>query len=178
MWVERNLHLHLHFRKFAFRMVSISALCYNICGIISALTIRAKEKRNKAGDNMSKKARREKALKKEKQKKTNIIIIMCVSLALVVISFFIYNALQQKDDRIFTDGQQTVTLHTDGTFTARLAHDSRTGTYTEKKEKGVTTVSFITEGTTVTGDIANDVLTIPDEWDDHHGHGAKLKLKK
>ena len=147
---------------------------------ITKSTIGAKEKHSKAGDSVSKKARREEARKKEKQKKRKkiIIITVCASLVVVVISLFVFNALQKKGDRVFSDGLQTVTLRANGKFTAALAHDSRAGTYTETKENGVTTISFTAEGATVTGDITDDVLTIPEEWGDSHGHGSKLKLKK
>ena len=129
---------------------------------------------------MSKKTCREEALKKEKQKKQKkiVILLVCVLIAALVISLLVFNVSQKKGDRLFTDGHQTVTLRTNGTFTARLAHDSRTGTYTEKKDGEVITISFTTEGTTVTGEITNDELTIPDEWDDDHGHGSKLRLKR
>jgi len=129
---------------------------------------------------MSKKTRREEARKKEKQKKRKkiITIIVCVAFAIFIILLLIFNAIQRKNDRVFTDGHQTVTLHSNGKFIAKLAHDSRTGTYTEMKENGVTTISFIAEGATVAGDITDDVLTIPEEWGDSHGHGSKLKLKK
>ena len=71
---------------------------------------------------------------------------------------------------------QTVTLHKNGSFSATLAHETKTGTYTEAEVDGVITVAFGSNEKSVEGSIENEILTIPDEWQDDHGHGSKLKL--
>ena len=124
-----------------------------------------------------KKARAEKKIKRKKI----ITITICASVVVVITALFILNYHQSKTDRIFTEGHdhghQTITLHGDGTFTANLAHDRKKGTYTEKTESGITIVYFTFEGTTVNGNIENNILSLPEEWDDHHGHGNRLRLK-
>ena len=125
---------------------------------------------------MNKKERRAQALKKAKQKKI-ITISVCVSLALVITALIISSLYQQSKNRVYTDGYQTVTLHDDGSFTAALAHEMRTGTYVENVEGDVVIVTFISEDKNVNGSIENDSLTLPAEWDDGHGHSSILILK-
>jgi len=89
--------------------------------------------------------------------------------------------------RVFENGNVNIRLFPDGTFIANLFHNSRiTGTYTEMTQgdetavlfthNGITTaesgaVSFETPGrVTVVGGIAGGVLTMPEDWDDGHGH--------
>ena len=115
-------------------------------------------------------------MKKAKQQK--IIISVCVLAVVVIIALLIVTSSQQSNNRVYSDGHQTVTLRDDGSFTAVLVHnESWKGTYTENTKNGITTVTFVSEGTTVNGRISNNILTIPDEWQDDHGHGNKLKLK-
>ena len=125
---------------------------------------------------VSRRALRAEALKKAKQKKVITIVVSCaIALAIVgLIAFFYYN---QSKQRVFTDGHQSVTLNNNGSFTARLAHETITGTYTENTEGGNTIISFTSDGETANGGIANNMLTFPDEWDDDHGHGSVLWLK-
>ena len=126
---------------------------------------------------MSKKARREEAIKKEKQKK--MIIALCVAVLLVVGALLAFILNGQSQARVFAGGSQTVTLYRNGKFSARLSHNvQRNGTYTENTVGGMTTISFTSDGTIATGEITGDILTLPDEWDDGHGHGAKLPLTK
>ena len=125
---------------------------------------------------MNKKERQAAALKKAKQKKI-IVISVCTAVVLLIGAFLIFNAVQQSKNRVYTDGHQTVTLHANGNFSATLAHETRNGTYTENEADGVITVTFVSDGKSAEGNIKNDVLTLPDEWQDDHGHGSKLKLK-
>ena len=125
---------------------------------------------------MNKKTRRDEAIKREKRKRMILIAALIVVILIIAVPT-LYNNLRPSNDRIFTDGQQTVTLHANGTFSARLAHDTQSGTYAEKQEGGVTVVSFTVGNTTVNGKIGGDVLTIPEEWDDQHGHGSQLRKK-
>jgi hypothetical protein len=125
---------------------------------------------------LNKKARRAERRRKEKRKKI-IIIASCVLFAAVATTLIVFLTTRQSDERVYSDGLQEVTLFKDGTFTARLAHDTHNGTYSEASEDGVTIVSFTSEGITVEGSIVNNTLKIPDLWNDGHGHGAELKLK-
>ena len=126
---------------------------------------------------MKKSERQAEAAKKARQKKI-ITVSVCASVVLLIAALLIFNAYQRKDNRVFTDGHQTITLRSDGTFDAALAHNENwKGTYTEDTKNSVTTVTFVVDGTSVNGSIRNNILTIPDEWQDDHGHGSKLKLK-
>ena len=125
---------------------------------------------------MNKKERQALAAKKAKRKKT-ITISVCIAVVAIIAALIIFNAYQQNNTRVFTDGHQTVTLSYNGSFTAALAHDTRKGTYTESETDGVITVTFIINGIGVDGNIADNILTIPEEWQDDHGHGTKLRLK-
>jgi uncharacterized protein YxeA len=126
---------------------------------------------------MSKKARRE-AAKKKKQKNV-MIIIVCIAVVAAIAAFFIYNSIQQGQTRVFTAGEQTVSLHQDGKFAAQLAHNvTKRGTYTEEASGGLTMVTFYQDEAMELGIIQDNVLYLPDEWDDGHGHGTRLPLTK
>jgi hypothetical protein len=67
---------------------------------------------------------------------------------------------------------QTVQFFSNGTFTARLAHNAqKNGTYTKNAENNRINVIFNTNGVFEIGRIVNNALHIPREWDDGHGHG-------
>ena len=121
-------------------------------------------------------ARRVMAMKKAKQKKMITIAVFCVIGLIIIgsIAFFIY---RQGTRRVFADDNQTVTLHDNGSFTASLVHGTISGTYTENTEGGITTVTFAAGGLTANGIIANNVLSLPDEWKDDHGHGTELRMR-
>ena len=117
------------------------------------------------------------AIAREKRKRARIIAIS-VTVVVIIAFFAVYDWYQGKQTRLYSDGYQTVTLNANGTFTAKLAHESKSGTYTESTSAGNTRISFIVDGKTDIGSIVGEVLTIPDAWDDHHGHGAILRLQK
>jgi hypothetical protein len=132
-----------------------------------------------------KKARREEALKRNKRKKI-LLAAGCVAAAAVIITLLTLNvrrqgsvnAGQQSEERIFTDGRQTVTLYGNGAFAAQLLHNNKKdGTYRETTEGSSTMVIFFYQGTTVNARLVNNALLIPDEWDDSHGHNKILRLK-
>jgi uncharacterized protein YpmB len=127
---------------------------------------------------MGKKGRQARILKRERQKK---IIILSVCALFVVISVVVFFSIvfQQSQERVFTDGHQAIILHDDGSFTAELAHETRIGTYVESvaNDDGVVTVLFISDGISVTSSIVDNILVIPPEWQDDHGHGTELRLK-
>ena len=132
-----------------------------------------------------KKARREEALKRNRRKKI-VLTAGCVVIAAVVVVLLTFNARRQgnvnadrqSEERIFTDGRQTVTLYSNGAFAAQLLHNNKKdGTYRETAEGNSTTVIFLHEGTTVNARLVNNAFIIPDEWDDSHGHNKILRLK-
>jgi hypothetical protein len=126
----------------------------------------------------NKSQRREQAIKREKRKKL-IIGTVCVVVAVaIVVLLFNDPYRKQSQARVFTDGAQTVTMQNDGTFTAELLHDTTySGTFLEVAIGDTTTiVLFEVDGEDVQGTITNDILTMPEEWDDGHGHTGPLKL--
>ena len=128
-------------------------------------------------DHISKKHRRQQAIKREKKKKI-MIITVCAAVAAVIAILIAYNLYQQRNDRVYSAGEQTVRLRDNGTFVARFYHGvRRSGTYSETSANGFTSISFVYDGETADGRIDGDILTIPDEWDDNHGHGNRLMLK-
>ena len=136
-------------------------------------------KQNKQNKQARREARKEAALKKARNKK----IIAFAVIALIVIcliALIILLATRQSGNRVYENGNQTVILKSDGSFTANLAHEvTKSGTYNENEseENGIITVSFVTDGSTAEGTISNNILTIPDEWSDGHGHGTTFRLK-
>jgi len=107
-----------------------------------------------------------------------ITIGVCVLVVVIVaVALLVLNSTSQSQDRVFTDGHQTITLRDDETFTAELAHETIIGQYTQSTANSVVTVTFTSGGKSVTSRITNDLLTIPQEWQDDHGHGTQLKLK-
>ena len=127
---------------------------------------------------MNKSARRQAAIKKQKRK-NRIILAVCVTVVVFIAGLVGYNLYQQLGNRVFADAHrvQEVTLRTNGTFTARLAHETRSGTYSEYSDGAVTTVTFAYDGVTASGTIIDTILTMPNEWDDQHGHGNILMLQ-
>lgn len=125
---------------------------------------------------MNKKERREAAVKKAKQRKT-IIICVCAAVVVIAVVFAVVTLVLQSKNRVFTDGHQKLTLKYNGTFTAELAHETRKGTFTESEADGSITVTFTSDGASVNGAISDGVLTIPEEWQDDHGHGSYLWLE-
>lgn len=124
----------------------------------------------------NKQLRREQAAK-AKQKK-QIIILVCTVVVVAVMAVIVFSAIQNGKNDIFTNGSQTITLRGDGTFTAMLAHETRTGTYSTQSDDGNTVVLFTIDGETVDGVIAGDELTLPHAWEDGHSHGDVLKKKQ
>jgi|GEM_PF-499760 len=120
--------------------------------------------------------RRELAMKRDKRKKI-IRMTLGIAVAIAIVALIVINATQKIEERVFTDGNQTITLRDNGTFSARLAHDARKrGNYEENVAGDVTTVVFTEGEVTTNGTIVNNVLTIPAEWEDAHGHGRELWL--
>ena len=123
-----------------------------------------------------------KAAKKKKQKK--IVIASVLAVVLIVITVVIILNVNPKNkagnnSRYFTDGSQTVILLNDGSFSARLSHNKKIdGQYKETAEGSTAKIIFTYNGTSVSTTVTNNILTIPNEWDDHHGHNKRLQLHK
>ena len=96
--------------------------------------------------------------------------------------------------RVFENGNTNIRLFPDGTFVANLFHNSKkTGIYSELTQNNETAVLFTYGGTlslegvvssfdsagllTVVGGIVEDVLTLPEDWDDGHGHGLDFAFR-
>jgi len=119
------------------------------------------------------------AIKKAKQKKM-IIISACIAASVLIIAAVVYFAVRQGGDRVYASGNESVTLYSDGSFSARLYHGLViTGTYSESKQGRLTVVAFSHDGTVSNGTIEGKVLDLPEEWEDDHGHGhdATFTLK-
>jgi len=106
-------------------------------------------------------------------------IPICFILIAIAAIFCVINACtQQNKSETYSDGGQTINLAADGSFNAILSHNKRlSGKYTKKTENDRVVVSFIIDGTTAIGFIANNVLYFPEEWEDGHHHGNALKKK-
>ena len=93
--------------------------------------------------------------------------------------------------RIFKRGNANIRLYPDGTFIANLWHNTKvTGTYRELTHGNETAVMFTHSGittatggvssfeetglVTVVGGIVDGILTMPEDWDDGHGHGMEF----
>ncbi|MCL2670865.1 MAG: hypothetical protein FWF10_02385 [Clostridiales bacterium] len=125
----------------------------------------------------SRQARREAEMKRKK--KNRIILIVVIAAILVLAAIIGFSVYRQSQIRVYSGGGQTVTLYSNGSFTASLSHGvNRAGAYTETIEGDTITITFSYGNTSASGTIAHNVLTLPDAWDDGHGHGSKLGLTK
>jgi len=86
---------------------------------------------------------------------------------------------EQSKGRFYGIGDTGVTLNDDLTFVANLYHGvAKAGTYLEGTAPGdMVVVTFTVDGEQVFGTITGDVLTIPREWADSHGHGNSFPLQ-
>jgi len=132
---------------------------------------------------MGKSAKAKQARKRAKRKKI-IITVVCIVVAAIIIAALVFyflnqqNADQQGSERVYELGDGAVTLNDDGSFNAHLFHgDSYIGTYIEDIQGDVTIISFNYDGINATGWIIGNGLTLPDEWDDGHGHGHEFILR-
>ncbi|MDR2202975.1 MAG: hypothetical protein LBE76_01455 [Nitrososphaerota archaeon] len=122
---------------------------------------------------------KQKHVAKKNSQSLVILVFVCIAIAVVVGAIVIFNGLseQESDVRVFTAGSQIVSLYDDGVFSAQLAHSvAKSGTYSESVVGDVTTVIFMCDGKTEEGSIVGNVLTLPGEWGDGHGHGSKFIL--
>ena len=126
---------------------------------------------------VDKKDRRERAIKKAKLRRG--IIIGAVGIAVLAVAAFIVIAITMSvGTEAYTDGQQNLILRTDGSYTAVLFHgNSFNGTYVRTAD-GLE-LTYGSGGSTMTAHalIEGDMLHLPTEWDDNHGHG-KILIKR
>ena len=141
---------------------------------------------------IKKKAQRELEMKKAKRRKKIVIGVIAVLLLALAIAIAVSvlsgnggnggtggndgsGEVSEAAFEVFSDGTQTVMLLPDGTFAATLAHEeSENGTFTKETAGDKTLIGFDTVEGTVFGTIEGDVLYIPEEWQDDHGHGSAL----
>ena len=115
--------------------------------------------------------RKEKAVKKANRKKI-IIASICVLVVIAAVVFTVILRNQNKETEIYSHDGQSVQLFADGTFSARLAHNTGSGTYSKRTEGNRTFILFNVNGSEASGYIENNALHLPHEWDDGHGHGT------
>ena len=112
---------------------------------------------------------------KKAKKKTIIIISICILVIVAVVVVAVFLAGTQRNVETYSNNAQTVHFYEDGRFSAVLAHNVlKNGTFSITEENGSTTVQFNYQGRTEFGEIRNDRLHIPEEWDDAHNHGRIL----
>ena len=130
----------------------------------------------------SKKKRREAAQRKTKRRKITLLAVCVAFLVVYTVAVIVYHATR-PDSRVFAvAGNQSVTLYENGRFTARLAHNvNLSGTFTEEVHGDVITISFTQGGGTVSTQIENDVLLLPDPWRatcEFHRHETEFPLRR
>ena len=126
--------------------------------------------------NSPKAQRKRAARKKAKQKKLILTgISVVVVAAIVVLVVLLTGSGAQDGTQTFSAGGQIVQFLGDGRFSASLAHNVRkSGTYTMTANDNGVTVDFNTNGLVELGWIEDDVLIIPEEWEDLCNHGRRL----
>ena len=115
--------------------------------------------------------------KKRRQTKIIIAVGSLVVVATVVVFLVLFYQSRQSSSRVFSDGYQIVNLRDDGTFSARLFHRTINGTYTEIPENRTSTIIFTHDGAFAYSRLTNNVLILPNEWDDFHCHNMRLLLR-
>ena len=118
----------------------------------------------------NKKARRELAQKKAKQKKI-LIFSIGGALILAIAAVIIVTAVNAANTETYSSTGQSIRLNANGEFSASLFHGS---TYGGTYEKTDGSVIFTYGETTAIAMLDGDTLFLPPEWDDGHGHGSVL----
>ena len=118
------------------------------------------------------------ARKRAKRKKIIIWVVSITAIVAIAVAVTLYIVNQQDSRRVYVSDDQTITLNDDGTFEAVLYHGLNiSGTYTESTEGSVVIITYFHDGITATGSLSGNVLNIPDEWQDDHGHSYNFTLK-
>jgi len=125
----------------------------------------------------SKKSKRQQAQAMNKRNNRIIALVFAAVVFAIVIMFFV-NMYQQRGNRVYANGRSAIILQTNGRFRANLPHNVRmNGTFSESEDNGIIIVNFDQNGETVYGQIINNTLIIPAEWDDGCGHGRNFILR-
>jgi len=117
---------------------------------------------------------KEKAARKSKRTKAALWVV-CAALLIAAGGITLFLVANRGVTETYRLGGQTLQLFPDGKFTARLAHDVISGTYTKAAETDGIAVTFVVNGAPVRGFIINNNIILPGEWDDGHGHGTILQ---
>jgi len=115
-----------------------------------------------------------------KRAKRNSLIgkIVVSAVAIVFIALLVHSVTRPElGSRLYESGPQSITLYDDGRFSFIDCRFVRTGRFTEIINDDDVTVRFMHNNITVYGNIANDILTIPNEWDTGKGHNPRLRLQ-
>ena len=120
-----------------------------------------------------KKDRREQAIKKKKRKR-NVIIAVVSVVVLALVAVTVITVMSSIGTETYSDGQQSIKLNSDGSFTAALYHIRYDGTYVRTGDSIELTYDFGGTTATVFAQLDGDSLYLPIEWDDSHGHGNVL----
>jgi len=112
-------------------------------------------------------------------KKKSIRVLACLLAAFALLFTLAACGETQPVSRFYGSGNTGVTLNDDQTFVANLYHGVvKTGTYEEQESfEGYTLVIYTVGGEELIGTIFNNILTIPQEWADGHGHGSSFPLR-
>jgi len=128
---------------------------------------------------MSKSQRRAEAIKRAKRKRVIVISIVSIAVIAIISIIIIFSSGSRENAaRVYDGGGAIITLSDNGTFSPFLWHgEIKIGTFTESVLNGNTLVTFMYNGSTEDGWIYDNVLHIPDNWDDGHGHGTMFFLR-
>ena len=117
----------------------------------------------------NKKARAELAQKKAKDKRKKLILISAGA-GLALVGIILFGLVTAARTERYGDGNASIELRPSGRFSATLYHERFSGTYTRMDGA----IAFTVDGVTVTAELDGELLFLPEEWDDDHGHGSVL----
>jgi len=125
---------------------------------------------------LTKAERRTMAIKRSKRNRL-IAVSIGAAMAIFFISLAVYSVTRPEiGSRLYATGPQSITLYDDGRFSFVDCRSVRTGRFTEIINGDGVTVRFTNNSGTVYGNITDDILTIPNEWDSGKGHSPRLRL--
>jgi len=108
-------------------------------------------------------------------KNKKLIIWSVVILALLALVFILIFTNQGKVEK-YSDGYQTIELYANGSFSANLYHGVEyKGNFSKSSTGSNEIIVFTVNDATFVAPVINNVLNLPSEWRDSHGHGSTLK---